>query len=225
MNRWNKPPLACALLCALSAAFVPAVASAEVVWSQPPDLQGIKCSSELIDIYGLDSRIADDFSLDRETTITKIVFWGGYYNWSGEDPDPPFNVVFYSHSDHSDCDPMYELAVHECLRTDRTFVGFDDAGYLPYMYVANVEFAVTANTRYWCMVQACDHPYPPLWGRQQSMEDPLCDAQWYLVLNWPEWIDMWYVVGNPWGASLELRDDPPTPIEPATWGRIKAAFR
>ena len=92
MNRRSKPllvlpvaPLLFVLLAALApASLAPSTASAEVIWSQPPDLHGFICSSELIEIFGLDTRIADDFSLDRETTITKIVFWGGYYNWSGE---------------------------------------------------------------------------------------------------------------------------------------------
>ena len=35
----------------------------DAVWSQPPDLNGLKGSSEIIGIYGLESRLADDFEL------------------------------------------------------------------------------------------------------------------------------------------------------------------
>lgn len=210
------------LVCGLLAAFLPALASAEVVWSQPPDPRGFKVTSELIEIYGLDTRIADDFSFDRETTITKVVFWGGYYDWSGEDPDPPFNLVFY---DAGDCEPEDLLAIYVCVRTVRYFVGYDDYGFPTFAYEAAADLPVSPNATYWLVVQACDHPYPPLWGRQQSMEEPLCEAQYYSVLNWPEWGSVWDIVGMPWGASFELRDDPPTPAQTTTWGRVRAAFR
>jgi hypothetical protein len=222
MNRWDMSPLAALLVFALLATFVSAVALGDVVWSQPPDIHGIKVSSELIEIFALDTRIADDFRLDQTTTITRIVFWGGYYNWSDEDPDPPFNVVFY---DAGDCEPMDVLANYACVRTERSFVGYDDYGFPTYEYEAAADFPVSANTTYWLMVQACDHPYPPQWGRQQSTEEPLCEAQWYAVLNWPVWEDMQDVVGIPWGASFELRGDPPTPTQPTTWGWIKASYR
>jgi hypothetical protein len=221
------PPLVFALLCLLSVARVSVslvlpAARAEVVWSQPPDPHGLKCSSELIEIFGLDTRIADDFSLDRETTITKIVFWGGYYNWSGEDPDPPFNVVLYG---AGDCEPMDVLATYTCVRTERSFVGYDDYGCPTYAYGAATEFPASANTTCWLVVQACDHPYPPQWGRQHSTDELLCEAQWYAVWNWPVWEDMSDIFGVPWGASFELRDDPPTPTRSTTWGRVRAAFR
>jgi hypothetical protein len=222
MSRVSRTLLMLVCLCAVFALLIPVVVRAEVVWSQPPDLHGFKATSEIIAIYGLDTRIADDFELESDATIRTLVFWGGYYDWTGEDPDPPFNIVFYS---HFGCNPVDVLAAYDCLRAVRGFIGYDDYGDPTYEYTVDVDFAATANTRYWCLVQACDHPYPPLWGRQQSTVNPLCEAQYYMFGSPPEWMDMWDVFGVPWGASFELRTDTPTPVQPTTWGRIRSQFR
>jgi hypothetical protein len=180
-----------------------ALESRDVLWSQPPDLQGYKVSSEIISEFGVESKIADDFELDVDTTIGLVTFWGGYYYWNGEEPLPRFNVVFLS---DGGCEPDEGLSTYLHLSPGRTFVGYDGFGYPTYKYDAVVDFEASASTVFWCMVQADDHAFPPQWGRQQAGVERACPAMFCSYMQWEcAWAPVWDLVGEPWDASFELR--------------------
>jgi hypothetical protein len=50
----------------------------DIVWLQEPNLEGLLASSEIIDEFGLESEIANDFILDNSVILTEVVWWGGY---------------------------------------------------------------------------------------------------------------------------------------------------
>ncbi len=197
--------------------------SRAVAWSQPPDLNGYKVSSEIIGEFALESRIIDDFQLPSSTTITGVSFWGGYYNWNGEEPDPRFNLRLYA---DQTCFPGDVQANYLHLDPERTFVGYDGFGFPTYKYDAQTSFPVLANTIYWCMFQADDHVFPPQWGVQQALEEQQCPSMYCMIFDLCYWTETSQYVGEPWDASFELTvPDEPTRVERTTFGKIRATFR
>ncbi len=196
----------------------------EILWSQPFDLNGTKVSSEIIGEYGLESRIADDFILGGDATIATVRAWGGYYNWTeGDPPIQALNIHFYA--DYG-CDPgTFPLEVHLHLPLDETFVCYDGFGYPTYKYEIASSFSALAGVRYWLMVQADDHGFPPQWGRQQALEERDCPAMYYSVWPWPNWIPVEDLIGEPFDASFELESPLPVPTQHDSWGKVKALFR
>lgn len=142
----------------------PVPPSRDVLYSQPADLNDGKITSEIISQYGLETEVADDFVLTRSAVVTNVVSWGGYYNWEpGDPPITGLNIRFFDSNGH-----VPGIVIDEYLGTplDDEFVGYDGFGYPTYRYETAVAFPARAVVHYWLVVQACDHTFPPQWGRQ-----------------------------------------------------------
>lgn len=138
------------------------------LWSQPPDVNGYKVSSEIISDYSFESELADDFVLSYVGHFTGVTFWGGYFNWSQGDPEiSSLNIRIYEDQEAA---PGWLLAEFLDRPVEATFVGYDGSGYPTYRYTAVIEsFWGVPFVRYWIVFQAGDHPFPPQWGRQQAL--------------------------------------------------------
>lgn len=173
----------------------------EVLWNQPPDLNGYKVSSEINNDNGFESWLADDFEFSSPGVVVDVTFWGGYYYWYPGDPEvTSFNLLFYS--DWS-CEPGQVLAEFLGLSPETHFVGYDAYGFPTYSYKTAVHFEVQAQSVYWLVAQAGDHPMPPQWGRQQAAIEIGCPAKWRDNWYW-QWWDVGEVLGVPFDASVVL---------------------
>jgi hypothetical protein len=143
-------------------------------------------------MFGLESEVADDFSLcpGGPYTITGVTGYGGYFDWAPGDPDvPAYNLHFYSDASGT---PGSEIAtfLHR-LPDTLTYVGDDIYGAPCY----KIEFDITipgimgAPVVYWFGLQASDHWFPPRWGRQEA--DSLFGEKAMFrsaYFGYPEWI-------------------------------------
>lgn len=138
----------------------------DVVWDQPPDLNGGRFTSEVISNLGLMSEIADDFV--ASWWMNRIRMWGGYYNWSPGDPEiTSLNLRFYEDVGSY---PGAVAAEYFGLPVEAEFVTSDPYGPIyEYVICGSYDFLV-GGRRYWISFQAGDHPYPPQWGRQKALD-------------------------------------------------------
>ncbi len=140
--------------------------SRDACWSEPPDLEGLIASSEIIGQYGLETEVANDFILESAETITLARWWCGYWNNNGCNDAlvaPTWNLEFF---DDDGCVPNNLLA--EYVIPDyagETFVYCQGGFYPIFAYEGAVSFPATASVRYWFVAQAGDHPFPPQIGR------------------------------------------------------------
>ncbi len=145
-------------------------AAARACFSHPGDLLGNVVDSEQILMYGLESEVADDFSLcpGGPHTIPKVIAWGSYFDWHPGDPDvPAYNLRFYQ-----DAGGLPGSEIASCLNlvpTSITYFGDNIYGAPCYQIEFDVSVGgILGATVYWLGVQASDHDYPPRWGRQQA---------------------------------------------------------
>jgi hypothetical protein len=172
----------------------------DLIWSQPPDLHGIRYVSDA----RYDAMLADDFVLPDNAQVRRVGFWGGpYYFWTPGDPEAIyFNIQVYS---NYECRPGSVLHEYAGRRPDQTFEGYDPEGYPTYKYTVDVSFDVQGGTTYWLVAQAADHGHDIYWSRQQATEEVGCEAafaDWWFYY----WDPVSGIVGEPFDASLELTD-------------------
>jgi hypothetical protein len=200
-------------------------ASRDVCWSEPADLGDARISSEIIGQYGLESEVANDFVLEFDTTVTKAIGYGGYYNWTpGDPPVTSYNWLFYS---DAGCVPNVLLETFVGLDTE-SFIGYDGFGYPTYRYEIEVTFAAAANTSYWFVLQAADHPFPPQWGRQGTGDWNVtnCTSTFRSeFFGYPEWEPIYLLGLFPWDAAQEFECGEPVPVETTTWGVVRGLYR
>jgi hypothetical protein len=176
----------------------------DVLWSQPPDLNGFKYLSEVNEVAGIDLRVADDFTLPNDTNITRVAFWGGPYWGSSGDPGPTsFNIQIL---DNYPCSPSSVLLDLPGVSPEMTFAGYDGNGDAVYRYEVDMTFHAQAGVEYWLVAQAVGQSYPPLWGRQQAVTEIGCGAMWNDGFYW-EWDDCGNSLGFPYDAAFELIDE------------------
>lgn len=207
----------------------------EVFWSQPPDLNGLKVTSDQVLEWGLDSQLANDFVVDCNgyATITEASWWGGEYAYLPGDPEiTVFNLYWYEENpDPEVCRPLDEPFLEQIALTPiRTFIGYDYLNLPTYRYDVPVEVEVTGQVRYWFVAQAADHEFPPQWGRQDSMTAMDCETQlWGPFWGYFEWTDIGDVVEPPLtylDASQEFDGHcGPVPTNVRSWGAIKGLYR
>lgn len=202
----------------------------EICWSEPPNFDDDPLSSEVIDEYGLDSEVANDFLIGFETGITLARWWGGYTAYHPGDPlVNGFNLRFY---EDGPCIPqglLSEIIVpHDC---NQTHVGEGHGG-PTYEYFAGEEDGVCCpvgeGQRVWFGAQTADHPFPPQWGRCAAYEVTGCDAVFKAeYFSFPDWTPAVDVIGTPYDASQEFEcgDCGGVAVEAASWGRIKGLYR
>ncbi|MBD3162146.1 MAG: hypothetical protein GF346_07520, partial [Candidatus Eisenbacteria bacterium] len=185
------------------------LAPLEVFWSQAPDLNGSKISSERIPSLGVETEVANDFSSPTDTRVTRLAWWGGPFEWEEGDPVlTNFNLYFY---DDLDCAPGTIIAAYDDVVPTRTSEGDDGLGQPVYRYEAPVSVPILGGQTYWVVVQADYHGSPPQWGRQQALESGGCAT---LVrgeyFGYADWVPASQIAGEEWDASQELEIETPT---------------
>jgi len=176
-------------------------------WDEPPDLNGLAMTSEIISEFRYESETANDFYSSASVTILEAVWWGEYY--SGGEPDvSAFNLRFY---DDSDGTPGSLIAEYlESSQVDAIYIGQGIGGPI-YEYHAPVSVDIGVGS-YWFSVQACDHVFPPQWGRlaagQVTGYESVSRSRF---LGFPDWTASSQVFGEPLDASQRFIVTPPLP--------------
>lgn len=209
--------------------------SGVVCWSQGPNINGWKVSSETIGAFGLESELAGDFLPSMSGYIDGVRFWGGYYNWLQGDPMlTSIDLTFYNDGGCVPTDIICQYVVAH--NANETFVGFDGFGWPTYEYVTDpgdVCCGVSADVLYWLGVQGGDHPFPPQWGRQQAVDSQLCDAvfksAYFGYFDWTPVCDLGVTAPCDVSAELTCVTDPAdcggVATEENSWGAIKGLYR
>ena len=201
----------------------------DVCFSQPMDCYGYKISSEIIGAYGLESRGANDFLFEGEgqTTITKAIGYGGYYNWvQGDPPVTAYNLYFYT---DAGCFPDQVICQYLGVTGTETFICWDGFGYPTYKYEFNVQCDVYCNELYWFVHQAADHVFPPQWGRQGTNGVvQYCESMfWSPFFGYNVWTPLSALIGFPddYGQEFECTGCGASATQESSWGAIKGLYR
>lgn len=162
----------------------------DVCFSQPPDLNGIIVTSEIIGAFGFETRIANAFAIPANATICLARWWGGYYNNDNGCSDnevTTFNLCFF---DDNGCLPAAEPFATFTVTPTISYVGCQAHEFPLYRYEATIALPLSGNTLYWFVAQATDHAFPPQWGRLGSADLGPCDhgALWAPFYGYPEWV-------------------------------------
>ncbi len=214
---------------------VPLPPNRDVCWSEPPDLEGILASSEVIGEHGLETQAANDFVFEVDRTIQRVRWWGGYYsNIVACDPGmvaPGFHLRFYTYErepcrpDEPGDDPYTEYFVQG--PAGETLVGCIGDVYPLYRYETDVVLPIAGGVRYWFSAQMANHDYPPQWGRLAAGTITGCESVvgpngW---LEQPWWQHPSEVFGFPVDFSQEFECDTPVPVQQTSWGKVRALYR
>ncbi|MFB3909244.1 MAG: hypothetical protein ACE15D_12665 [Candidatus Eisenbacteria bacterium] len=195
-----------------SGAPAPLAVSLDAFWTQAPDLNGSKISSESSYVVDLDSMVGVDFVTTSDDALTKVVWWGGYYNNWQEGESEVTDFYIYICEDQGGVPGSY-LGYYYATPTI-TAAGNDGLGLPVYKYEAPVRVDVQADTRYWLIVQADDNGYPPQWGWLQSTEVRENQAKFQSdYFGHPEWVDASTVADEAWDGAFEIHVNTPT-LEP-----------
>jgi hypothetical protein len=162
--------------------------SPRAMWSEPPDLNGLIGSSEVIMQYTLETELANDF-VSSEPTITHVTWWGGYFNnvqpCDSGIGTPGFNLRFYADAECLPGDLVSELNV---LNFTEEAVWCQGGFYPLFKYGADVLISVIPGNRYWFSPQLQDHPFPPQWGRLETPHITDCVSQFRSAyFGYPDW--------------------------------------
>jgi len=141
----------------------PIWANQVVVYSQPPDYQGLFASQNDTAVSGFGSFAAsyDNFTRPWSTSLTAVSWVGGYYN-----PQTPGSIMMWTVSIYSDNagQPGTALAVFTLTGNGgETFLQNDAIGDPVYRYSAAINFNAAGGTTYWLSVVP-SIPFPPQWG-------------------------------------------------------------
>jgi hypothetical protein len=202
----------------------------DVVWSEPPDLEGLIASSEVIGQFALETEIANDFFIDHDVSITLARWWGGYYNNNGCSDigvATHWNLRFY---DDGGCVPLSVLSETLGRSVGETFVYCQADLYPVFEYVGCVQLSIAGNTLYWFGAQASDHTFPPQCGRIASAMVVGCDSVFKSAyFSYPDWTPGIDVFGAAFDASQEfgigICIDGSVPSQKTTWGAVKGLYR
>ncbi len=179
-----------------------------IVWSEPPDLNGMIASSEIINVFGIVSEVANDF-VPSDTPIHHAAWWGGYFNNSTPcqgTTTPGFNLRFYG---DAGCAPGTVIADLSVTQFSEESVGCQSSQYPLYKWGADVSVALTAGTRYWFGAQMKNHTYPPQAGRLASMAVVGCESMFKSTFyGYPDWTLAEDVFGVAYDASQEFDGGP-----------------
>jgi hypothetical protein len=210
---------------------VPLPPNPDACWSEPPDLEGYLITSEVLYDFGVWSETADDFFLEDNGAITRVRWWGGYYNTvvpcdPGMTPSG-FYLRFYLSND-DDClpatlpgDTYVEVLVGGMA--GEASIGCQVSGNPLYRYETPVDVPLFGATRYWFSAQVADHDFPPQWGRLTAGAVIGCEgvfSSWY-----PFWMPLGDVAGIPLDLSQEFECDEPVAVQDRSWGAIKRLYR
>lgn len=175
-------------------------------WSEPPDLEGMIASSEMIAAFGFDTEIANDFYLTEGNTLIVARWWGGYFNLLGCDNigyATHWNLRFY---DDAGCMPGTLIREYVNSSVSETYIHCQTGGYPVFRYETSVSLDLPGNTLFWFSAQAADHVYPPQCGRLASGGVVNCDAVFRSTyFGYPDWIPCIDVFGVSFDVSQEFQ--------------------
>ncbi len=203
----------------------PAPGGRDVCWSEPGDLDGILGSSEIINLFELESEIANDFVLDGNI-ITKATWWGGEYGTSRcalEWPTPGFNLRFY---EDDNCRPGAMIAELSVTEFTEEFLTCGNNGFFPYYkYSADISVPINPGTRYWFGAQFQDHPFPGQGGRMSTVSITDCESAFKSAFfEFPDWTPINLVFGTAYDFGQEFECGV-TATKATTWGEIRSLYR
>lgn len=172
-------------------------------YSQPPLLTGAAVSSEVIGAYGVVSEVADDFTPTCDGQLTRVTWWGMYYNCGPCSPNvTAFNLRIYT---SATCTSQQPWAEWLGMPVTETYVGMNGI-YPVYKYDAYVPpMHLRGGQKYWFSTQADNHLYPPQWGRLQATTLPQCEATFRSqYFGYPDWTPVSVVVG---GSPIDMSQE------------------
>jgi len=159
--------LALASLAALLVAVACPAWANQVVYSQPPDFQGLFASQNDTAAMGFGPFAIsyDNFSLASATTINQVLWTGGYYNPQSPGAITAWTVTLWSDNAGQ---PGSSLAAFTFMNNGgETFLQNDAIGEPVYSYREAVNFSASGSTTYWLSVVP-DISLPPQWGWTSS---------------------------------------------------------
>lgn len=186
-------------------------AARDVIWSDPPDYEGLCMMSEVI---GLDyvTEVANDFLIEEGVTVACVRWWGCY--WDGEPyVIPGFILRLYNNAGCLPVDnPFLEVFVDigDCEETE---FGWHEEVQI-FSYQTTVDWSLTPDL-YWFSVQAGQHPFPPHWGRLASESIQSCESAFKSeIFSYPAWVPASEAGGHYYDASQEFDDEPCHEVPP-----------
>jgi hypothetical protein len=201
-----------------------ASSSRDACWSEPPDYNGLVASSEIIGEFGLETEVANDFRLGTDEIITLARWWGSYYNNNGCGDAlaaATWNLEFF---DTNACVPGNLLSEYVIPDYAGEAFVYCEAGTYPiFVYEGAISFPVAANTLYWFVAQAGDHPFPPQVGRLSAAIVTGCSSVFRSVyFSYPDWVvsDLPVI----YDASQEFECGVVS-TKNTSWGAVKAIYR
>ncbi len=201
----------------------------DVCWQQDYDVDGSRASSEEILEFGLVSFLANDFGIlcDDAVEITKVIWWGGPYNWVPGDPEMDvYNVYIYE--DNGYCIPAGLHASYLDVIPVKIDLGFTGGGLPLYQFELEVSVGIAGYTRYWVCAQADDHVFPPQYGHQQAVP-PIIDCETMFLceyFGYYDWTAASIVFGYEYETAFVIECTCGAPANDATtWGAVKALFQ
>ncbi len=192
------PFIAVSLLC------IPGEGNASACWSEPPNLDGMLYTSELISQIGYETGVANDFQVHAGDEVTVARWWGGYIHAGPGTPHvTSFILRFYE--DDGSCKPGSLISEYDIASdANETLVYTQADGTQIYRYEANVSLIAVTDDVVWCEVQAGDHPDGMHWGRLSSATIQNCDSMFkspfFGFLDWTAFNDL----GFSYDASQEF---------------------
>jgi hypothetical protein len=175
------------------------------MWSEPPDLNGLIVTSEVILPYGIDRNIANDF-VPTESVITHATWWGGYFQTDVPCdpgvPTPGFNLRFY---EDAGCLPGSMIADIVITQFAEESVGCQSDLYPLFKWGTDLTVDVVPGNGYWFAAQIKDLVFPPLGGRLSSMDIVGCDSAMWDPLGIGE--DFWAPIGDIFGYEIDFSQE------------------
>ena len=199
----------------------------DVVWAEPPNLDGLIASSEVIGDLGLESEIATDFVLTFDTSIGFVRWWGGYYNGNGCGEigvATHWNLRLY---DDAGCVPNQLIAEFLAVNSNEVSIGCQAGAFPMFEYWTWIDCTTFfAGNLYWFSAQASSHTFPPQVGRLAAAGVTNCESVFRSAFfGFPDWVATIDVFGISVDFSQRFENICNTPVVETTWGAVKALYR
>ena len=197
----------------------------DAYWSEPPNLDGLIASSEIIGEIGLESEVANDFIAADDALILGARWWGGYFasNCLDLGYGAYWNLRFYNDGGCVPGEVIYEslgVFAHEVS------IGCRFDLYPLFQYEAPVDLQVLGGAVYWFGAQCGDHVFPPQVGRLASEGVVNCESVFKSsFFAYPDWVSTIYVFGVEIDFSQEFEAAGSVPALRTTWGAVKGLYR
>lgn len=199
---------------------------AVVKWAQLPDAGGGLLASQYAADYPFDARSADDFACVDGAPITRIEWWGDYWN-PGEPPYADYFVIRF----FADVPGPPFSHPGEVLYEEDCLVYSEDPDGDAYHYAQDlpIEFEQQAGETYWISIQAVHAFFTGgQWGWLECLPEYYWNDEAVMVfpeLGVPDWTRASLVTGEYAELSFVLYGEVMNPVEAASWSSVKAMFR